>query len=279
MMGRMRAGLVLAIVIVATLVGIPVQYLALRAGIPDPGLIPRLWHRMAVRLLGIRVHVVGAPATSRPLLLAANHVSWTDIPILGSLLPASFVAKADMAAWPVFGLLARLQRSVFVERERTRASSIQANELGRRLAAGEAMVLFAEGTTSDGNTVGTFKSTLFGAARAALDAAGGAHETVVVQPVTIAYTRLHGIPMGRQHRRVASWIGDTDLVPHLAQLIREGGIDVEVHFGAPVAFTRGTDRKAMARGMEAEVRATMAQALRNPRSSRSAGRSTPVREA
>lgn len=279
MIGKFRAGVVLAVVIAVTLVSIPLQMLALRAGWPDPRTLPRLWHRMAVRLLGIRVHVAGAPAAGRPLLLAANHISWTDIPVLGSLLPVSFVAKSDMADWPVFGLLARLQRSVFVERDRTRASSLQAGELGQRLADGEAMVLFAEGTTSDGNAVGTFKSTLFGAARAALEAAGGAHETVTVQPVTIAYTRLHGIPMGRQHRRYASWIGDSDLVPHLAALIREGGLDVEVHFGEAVAYTRASDRKQIARLMEAQVRATLAQALRNPRSSRSAGPATPVNRA
>jgi 1-acyl-sn-glycerol-3-phosphate acyltransferase len=271
MIGKFRAGVVLAIIIAVTLVGIPVQMLAMRTGRPDPRTIPRLWHRLAVRLLGIRVHVIGAPAIGRPLLLAANHVSWTDIPVLSSLLPVSFVAKSDMASWPVFGLLARLQRSVFVERNRARTSPIQAGELGRRLADGEAMVLFAEGTTSDGNTVAPFKSTLFGAARAALEAADGVHDTVLVQPVTIAYTRLHGIPMGRQHRRHVSWVGDSDLVPHLAALIREGGIDVEVHFGEALAYTKASDRKQIARLMEAEVRATMAQALRNPRSSRKAG--------
>lgn len=278
MAGRLRAGIALAVFVPVTAAAALAQIVVLRTGLLRPTALPLLWHRLILRLIGVRVHPVGRPAAGRPLLVAANHVSWIDIPVLGALLPASFVAKADMAGWPVFGLLARLSRSVFVDRDRARTSSLQAGELGSRLAAGEAMVLFAEGTTADGNAIDPFKSTLFGAARAAL--AGAAEDQVVlVQPVTIAYTRRHGIPMGRYHRRHVSWIGDSDLVPHVVSLIRQGGVDVEVHFGAPVPFSRGSDRKAVARAVEAEVRATLAQALRNPLPPAGSGRSRPVSRA
>jgi 1-acyl-sn-glycerol-3-phosphate acyltransferase len=264
MIGRLRIGVTLALVIAVTPVAILLQMGVLRTRALDPGTLPRLWHAFALRLLGIRVHVEGEPATGRPLLIVANHVSWSDICVLGSLGPYSFVAKSDMARWPVFGTLARLQRSVFVERERTRASHLQARELGERLGAGEALVLFAEGTTYDGNTVGPFKSTLFGAAQAALSSQAGL-ETVHVQPVSIAYTRLHGMPMGRFHRTHAAWIGDMDLVPHVGALLREGGMDVEVRFGEPIPFSRGANRKEIARLTEAEVRRNMAASLREPR--------------
>jgi len=266
MIGRLRIAVTLALVVAVTPAAILLQMAVLRTGAAHPGALPRLWHRFALRLLGIRVHVEGVPAAGRPLLLVANHVSWSDICVLGSLGPYSFVAKADMAAWPVFGMLARLQRSVFVERERTRASHLQARELGDRLGAGEALVLFAEGTTYDGNGVGPFKSTLFGAAQAALASQPGL-ETVHVQPVSIAYTRLHGMPMGRFHRTHAAWIGDMDLVPHIGGVLREGGMDVEVRFGDPIPFTRGSNRKEIARLTETEVRRSLAQALRQPRPS------------
>lgn len=268
MIGWTRTGLVLLCVVVASMVGIPLQILALRTGIPHPGTIPRLFHAMVRRLLGISVCVSGRPSGDRPLLLVANHVSWTDIVILSSLAPMSFVAKSDMATWPVFGLFAKLQRSVFVERDRARTSHKQANELGERLAEGTVMVLFAEGTTSDGNIVLPFKSTLFGAAQAALASETGRRldiRTVHIQPVTIAYTRLQGMPMGRFHRMHAAWIGDSDLVPHLGALIREGGMDVEVHFGEPIPFTARSKRKDVALEIEAIVRARMAGVLRNPR--------------
>lgn len=269
MLGWLRTTLMLSIATPVSLIGIPVQMLALRTGRPHPGTIPLLWHRMALKLLGIRIQIVGEPAAGRPLLLVANHVSWADIPVLGSVARVSFVAKSDMITWPVFGLFARLQRSVFVERERTRSSGRQAGELGERLAAGDVMVLFAEGTTADGNAVAPFKTTLFGAANAAL--AATEVEDVTIQPVTIAYTRLHGMPMGRLHRPYAAWIGEEDLAPHLGRMLAEGAVDVEVHFGEPVSYRRGSDRKAMARQVEATIRATLAQALRNPRPSAATG--------
>lgn len=277
MIGRVRIAVMLALMLAVTPVAILVQMGVLRSRMGHPGTLPRLWHGFALRLLGIRVHVEGAPASGRPLLIVANHVSWSDICVLGSLGSYSFVAKSDMARWPVFGTLARLQRSVFVERERTRASHLQARELGDRLGAGEALVLFAEGTTHDGNAVGPFKSTLFGAAQAALASQAGL-ETVHVQPVSIAYTRLHGMPMGRVHRIHAAWIGDMDLVPHIGALLREGGMDVEVRFGDAIPFTRGSNRKEIARLTEAEVRRNMAASLREPRAaSRSAPAARPPR--
>jgi len=86
-----------------------------------------------------------------------------------------------------------------------------------------------------------------------------------VQPVAIAYTRLHGMPMGRAHRRHASWIGDLTLVPHVKALLAEGAIDVEVHFGEPVEFARGGNRKAVALEAETRVRKMLVAALSAPR--------------
>lgn len=234
------------------------QALALRAPFLDERRVPRLWHRMVLRLVGLRVHVHGRPAAGRPLLIAANHVSWTDIMALGAAADVHFIAKAEVAGWPLFGRLARLQRTVFIDRARPRRAGEQAGEIAARLARGEPMVLFPEGTTSDGNAVLPFKSTLFAAAQMAMGEESGA----AIQPVAIVYTRLHGMPMSRRERMRASWIGDQTLVPHLATLMRGGGIDVEIHFGEPVAFGPGADRKEIAREAERRVRAMMRAALR-----------------
>ena len=141
---------------------------------------------------------------------------------------------------------------MFIERERKRKSGDQASEIAQRLAAGNAMVLFAEGSTGDGNLLLPFKSTLFGAASMAI--AEGAADHVVIQPVSIAYTRIHGLPMGRRHRPIASWIGDMDLVPHISQLLAEGGLDVEIRFGEPIEFSARSNRKEVTRLMEERVR-------------------------
>lgn len=258
----MRVALALAAVATATPPLMLYQALALRTGLLDARRAPRAWHRLVTRLLGLRIHVHGRLATSRPLLIAANHISWTDIMVIGSLADVHFIAKSEVATWPVMGTFARLQRSVFVERERRGRAGRQANEIAGRLAGGDPMVLFAEGTTGDGNMMLPFKTTLFAAAQMALRESGA--DTVAIQPVAIAYTRLHGLPMGRQHRGKVSWIGDQDLVPHLIGLLREGAIDMEVHFGEPVDYAAGADRKAVAREVERRVREMMARALRQP---------------
>ena len=266
MIGKIRLVVALTGVAVATLVLVPLQLLAMKTGWYSEGVVLRLWHRLNVRALGLRIHPHGALTEKRPLLVASNHISWTDIEVLGSLCDVSFIAKSEMAGWPVIGWLSRLQRTVYVERDQKRKSGDQANEVARRLAADDAIVLFAEGTTADGNMMLPFKSTLFGAASMAM--AEGAVDKVYIQPVAIAYTRIHGIPLGRQHRPLVSWIGDSDLVPSLKTLLREGAVDVELHFGEPVEFTVGASRKAATRQAEASVHAMMQAALRDPRPSR-----------
>ncbi|MDQ6435546.1 lysophospholipid acyltransferase family protein [Mesorhizobium sp. LHD-90] len=262
MIATVRSILALTVVAGATVVLAPWQVFSLKTGLGQGRRVPLLWHRLATRMLGIRIRTFGTIAQGRPLLIASNHVSWLDITVLGAVAEVSFIAKSEMSNWPVFGWLAKMQRSVFVERERRRKSGDQAGEIAGRLADGDVMVLFAEGTTGDGNMLLPFKTTLFGAASMMLSESH--HDEMWIQPVAIAYTRLQGLPMGRQYRGIAAWIGDEDLVPHLRQVLREGAIDVEVHFGEPVVFTAKSNRKAIARLAEARVRDLLGAALANP---------------
>jgi len=262
LIGRIRVGFGLAAVIVATSLVALFQPIVLKTGMVSDRIIPRLWHRFALRVFGIRLRTTGAIAEGRPLLLVSNHISWTDIVILGASADVNFIAKADMIKWPVIGWLCTLQRTLFVDRSRPRQSGEQANEIGTRIAAGDPMVLFAEGTTSDGNLLMPFKSTLFGAATMALAAAP--EKKVFIQPVAVAYTRLQGMPMGRQHRGHSAWIGDQDLVPHVVSLLREGAMDAELRFGEPIVFDAASNRKQVARLIETRVRDMMIAALRDP---------------
>lgn len=262
MVGRIRTLVALLMVALATLVLAPLVWLGVRTGLFEGRGILRLWHRVIAAALGIRVHVSGTMTRQRPLLIASNHISWTDITALGSVADVSFIARHDLAGWPLVGWLSRLQRTVFIEREERRKSGQQAGEIAERLAKGDAMVLFAEGTTGDGNVPMPFKSALFGAASMIL--AAGDRQTVWIQPVAIAYTRLHGVPMGRQQRPTAAWIGDQDLVPHLRGLFARPAVDVELHFGEPIAYEKGTSRKQTAQIMETEVRRMMLAALAAP---------------
>lgn len=266
MIGTVRLVLGLLAVACTTAVLGPIQMLAVHAGWPREDWPRKLWHRCNLAILGFRVHRVGKMSEKRPLLIASNHVSWADIEIIGAFDDISFVARADVEGWPLVGWLSRMQRTIYVDRNRRGKAGKQANEIALRLAQGVPIVLFPEGTTGDGNMILPFKSTLFGAAQMAV--ADGGLDRVHVQPVALVYTRTHGIAMGRQFRPKVSWIGDTDLAPHLVPVLKEGAIDIELHYGEPVEFAAGGDRKALAREMEQRVAGMMAAALRDPRPNR-----------
>ena len=270
MIGGLRATVALTGVAVVTPPMMLAQWVAVRTGLFSDRVLPPIWHRFILKVLGIRLHVVGEIVRDRPLLIASNHVSWTDIMVAGATAPVNFIAKSEISRWPLGGTLARLQRTVFVERDRRRASGDQAGEVAERLVAGDAIVLFAEGTTGDGNLMLPFKTTLFGAASMTVDA--GRAGSVAIQPMAIVYTRFHGMPMNRQGRMRASWIGDSALVPHLMGLLKEGAVDVEVHFGEPVEYHAGSSRKQVAQEIERRVRELFVSAQRQPQVARQSRR-------
>ncbi len=260
MIAILRIGLVAIAFLSLTLALLPVQLLALGFGHPVMRRLPRWWHRIMCKVIGLKVKTIGTLTADRPLLVAANHTSWKDIVVLGSVADVVFVAKSEVRRWPVFGWLARLQRSVFIERAQKRSTGVQVGDMAARLASGEVVVLFPEGTTSDGNRVMPFKTSLFGAASQAL--ALTPQGRVTIQPVTIAYIGIHGMPMGRFHRPVAAWPGTVALGPHFLRVLREGALEVEVHFCSPVVFDAASDRKQTARIVERAIRRTLAAALR-----------------
>ncbi|MFC0481633.1 1-acyl-sn-glycerol-3-phosphate acyltransferase [Gellertiella hungarica] len=260
MVSRVRIVGVFIGISLVTLVLLPPHLLCLALNIPLWRRIPRLWHRAACALLGIRVRIHGRVEKSRPLMIASNHISWKDILVLGSIMDVVFIAKAEVRDWPVFGTLARLQRSIFVKREETRKVGKQANEIAARLAGGEVVVLFPEGTTSDGNRLMDIKSSLFGAAASAVPYSPNGH--VYVQPVTIAYTGVHGMPMGRFHRPIAAWPGDIELVPHLGGILKTGAIEVDVSFGETVTFDAESNRKRQSALIQDRIRKMLEDSLR-----------------
>jgi 1-acyl-sn-glycerol-3-phosphate acyltransferase len=257
----MRLLVVLPAIAVLTIPLIPAQWLAIQFDLPLQRRIPIFYHRLITRLIGVRIRVCGERHNEHPLMIVCNHASWLDISVISAVAPVVFVAKSEVARWPLFGLLAKLQRSVFVDRSRRHKTTDVNAEIGRRLAGGDPVVLFGEGTSSDGNRVLAFRTALIGAARDALAEAEHAHR-VWLQPLSIAYTDLLGLPLGRQHRPLIAWYGAFALAPHFLAAVRRGGIDVTVTWGEPVAYDENSDRKAVARALETRVRQLTAQALR-----------------
>lgn len=221
-----------------------------------PRSIIRAWHKGTCQIVGLEPVIHGSPVTDRPVLYVSNHVSYLDIPVLGALLDGCFVAKSEVETWPVFGFLAKLQSTVFIERK-TRRSAEQSAAITGRLTKGDSLILFPEGTSSDGNRALRFKSALFQAAEATVNGA-----QIEVQPISIAYTRFDGMPMGRALRPLYAWYGDMALAPHLWRVLGLGEVQVDVVFHKPVQLQQFASRKEMARHCEAVVSRGLCDALK-----------------
>jgi lyso-ornithine lipid O-acyltransferase len=218
----------------------PVQALGLLLRCSWVARFPSFYHRHCCRMLGLKVRQIGDPVGARPVLFAVNHIGYLDIAVLGSLIPGSFVAKSEIAQWPLIGWLAKLQRSVFVDRQ-VRSTAQHRDAIAERLAAKDALILFPEGTSGDGNFVLPFKSALFSTVFNRQS-----DTPIAVQPVSVAYTRLDGLPIGRPLRPFFAWYGDMTLPSHLWRVLGLGRIEAVVEFHSPVAVGDFASRKDLA---------------------------------
>jgi 1-acyl-sn-glycerol-3-phosphate acyltransferase len=251
--GRVRAARRIATILLWTLLALPIQLVLV--ALPGRASIrfARFYWRTFAWMIGMRIQVVGEPARDRPVLFVSNHCSWLDVVVLGGALEASFVAKKEVAQWPVVRTIARLGRTVFVSRSRTRTKG-EAGAIRDRLAAGDSIILFPEGTTSDGGRVMPFRS-------AFLSVADGAR---VVQPVSVVFDRLGGLPTCRRDRPLFAWYGDMDLGTHVWRLARRPNARATVVLHEPFDPAGYPDRKSLTAAC-ADVVAEGCAALRQNR--------------
>jgi 1-acyl-sn-glycerol-3-phosphate acyltransferase len=234
---------------------IPLQMAIVALRLPFWPMLPRLFHRLGCIFLGLRVTVIGQPATGRPTLLVSNHISWTDIVAVGSVADVTFVAKREVGEWFFVGMMARLQKTIFVDRTRRSDAGRTAQEMGSHMAGGNAVLLFAEGQSDIGTHVLPFRSALVGAAQHAM-VAGGA-EDVLIQPLTIAYTRLQGLPVSRNERALIAWIKSKSVGQNIREILGGPVKEVTVAFGAPRPLRQSDNRKRVTKAAEEDVRAML----------------------
>jgi lyso-ornithine lipid O-acyltransferase len=239
------------IVLPVLVVGIPVQFVITRLGLYN-NTLTFLFHRVGCVFLGLRVKTIGEPLHGRPTLLLCNHISWTDIIAVGSVADVTFVAKTGVRNTFFVGFMASLQRTLYVNYNRKQDAKRTSTEMGKRLAHNGAVLLFAEGHRDLGTHVQPFRSALVGAAQAAM-AEGGATD-VAVQPVTIAYTHLQGLPVSRNERSGISGMNARGFREVVTNLLTSGVKDVTIAFGAPIPMTADTDRKIVTKQAETQVR-------------------------
>ena len=216
--------------------------------------MPRLFHQGFLKLLNVKVILHGTLKTNKPGLLISNHASWIDISILSSLTNICFIAKSEVSGWPIVGFLARLQDTVFIERKINRVIK-QKKEILDFLSRGKKLVLFPEGTSSDGNRVLRFKSSLFSIGETEEGKLGGYE----FQAVTICYSGLNGLPMSRSQRPNVAWWGNMNLFNHLWNLFSLNGIKVTVTAHEPI--TNIENRKIMSQIAWRQISFGMGKAL------------------
>ena len=220
----------------------------------------RWYYRLLKRIVGLRIVVRGEQTKAKPHLVVSNHISYFDIVALGSLIAGDFIAKADIAKWPVFGIMAKAGRSVFIDRRRSATSNAR-DQIQERLDDGDTLIMFPESTSGDGTHVKPFKSALFTVAERHVTDRQGVTSGIIVQPVSIAYTRLNGLPIGVGWRPFVAWYGDMEMVPHLWHIAKLGTLTVEVVFHPPVTLAEFASRKALAAHCDRVVRQGMAGLL------------------
>ncbi len=250
----------LTLFVLLVLLILPIQWVLMRLNF-GAKVLPFRIHRLFCRIFGIKVHVTGAIEPGGGVLIASNHVSWIDILTISSVGPISFIAKSEVNTWPGFGLLARLQQTIYVARDRRSKTAEQRDEIKERLGQGDTIVLFPEGTSSDGNRVLTFKSALMSAAEGTIPDGKGGEKPIRVQPMSVAYTKLYGLPMNRAYRPFYAWYGDMDLVPHLWDMARLGPFECEITIHPSMTVADVGSRKALAAKCEALVSESLTKAL------------------
>jgi lyso-ornithine lipid O-acyltransferase len=186
--------------------------------------------------LGIRIETCGAAHRQPGTLFIANHVSWADIAVLSARLDAVFIAKSDVARWPVIGALARHAGVIFIDRDRRGTSRNQIDTVFSRIAAGQSVILFPEGTTSDGTAMLPFRPTLLEAASAAR----------IIQPVVIRYLTVAGDRPRPERLREIAWIGDDTLAEGIVRVARERTV-AHLDWLEPLAVSAFPDRKVLAK--------------------------------
>lgn len=242
-------------ILLVSLILIPMQHLTLLfAKGKNAYILPQLWHKAASRIFGLQFTVQGKLISDRQVFYVGNHLSHFDIFILGGLIPASFVAKEDLAKWPVVSLLCRLQQTAFISRSSGQASQVQ-NNIRDMIDQGKTIILFPEGTSTRGETVLDFKSSLFSLPMEYAD------RGLQIQPFTIKLLDVdHQPAVSQELQDLYAWDRDNPISMglHIFNFVKlRGGARLQIIFHPPVPIEPGEDRKILARRIQEIVAAPL----------------------
>ena len=197
--------------------------------------LPIVFHKFLLKILGVKVEIIGDPSNHKPLILVGNHSSYLDIIILGSVLPVCFVAKSEIKGWFLFGVLASLQNSIFIDRRNLKTLESLKN-VTKNLSTNFALIIFPEGTTNDGKRVLKFKTSLF---KIFED-----DSTLGLQNFSLCYTHINSMPLDNRMRPNIAWYDEMSLIKHLKRLLSYSSVRAKLQFH-PIIIPNGIKRKVL----------------------------------
>lgn len=199
--------------------------------------------KILARIFHLKIRVTGHAEKKGPVLFVSNHISYADIMVLGASLPGKFVSKAEISRWPIMGQIASVTGTVFIDRKKSAAGKHLEQIEEALFRDKKNLIIFPEGTTNDGRHVLPFKSSLFKIAEQLPEG-----EKLTIQPVTINYTHINGLPVQNNERKKVAWVGDASFFPHFREFVNLGMVRILVTIHAPihVAASQKIDRKELA---------------------------------
>ena len=221
----------------------PIQFLLILVKSNLRFFLPLIFHKFLLKILGIRLSIKGKPSERKPLILIGNHSSYLDIIILGSVLPVCFVAKSEIKGWFLFGTLASLQNSIFIDRRNFKALD-SLKKISKNLSSNFAIIIFPEGTTNNGKRVQKFRASLF---KIFED-----DPTLGLQNFSLCYTHINSMPLDNRMRPNIAWYGDMGLITHLKRILNYSSIGAKLQFH-PINIPDGIKRKILSEESREQV--------------------------
>ena len=216
--------------------------------------IVQTFHKLVLWLVNINVEVIGERNLDNfPTLYVSNHLSYLDIPVLGSRLNARFIAKNEISNWPIIGFLSKVGNTIFIKRN-LRFLKTNKSIIFDYISRGDNIILFPEGTTSDGIRVLSFKSSLLTSLE---------QKNILIQPIVIKYQSINGMPLNRWLKPIIAWYGDMDLKPHLINILKLFSIKAKIIVLPPLNGRDFTNRKDMTSTLHHVIDSSYSNELNN----------------
>ena len=247
-MSILRLVSILIFLLLVIIISIPIQIFFNMIGFKLKKLYPQYFYRLIKLVIGININFDKTKINKANLgvLYIANHVSWFDIICLGTLLKARFIAKKEVSEMGIFGFLAKLSNTFFIDNSNKSKIIEYNNFIQKKLRNGENFIIFPEGTTSDGNGILDFKSSM-------LECAFDKNNQINIQPISICYTKINNVPMGIYLRRNIAWVGDTPMIVAMVNFLRSGRITVDIIFHDLMSINNFRNRKELASYCEKQI--------------------------